>query len=72
MIKPEVPSDTEVVAAIAAAPHGLTPIELIDAFSEHGEDQVIVAIQRVFDRGLVELANGAKLVVAQEDHILAA
>ena len=68
------PSDAEVLAALDAAESGLRPTELLDALraADYAVDDIIKAIQRVFDRGLVELGNGAKLVRAKELATLAA
>lgn len=61
------PQDEEIIAAIAEADGGLTPSELIAVFAtqDYSEGDVIIALQRVFDRGMVELANGAKLITAE-------
>ena len=58
------PKDPEVLAKLASVPGGLTPRELMDALvaDGHSADNVVRAIQRVFDRGLLELGAGAKLV----------
>lgn len=61
------PSDAEVLAIIAQEAGGLSTAKLLEALRKNGHDpdNIIEAIQRVFDRGLVRLATGAKLVEAK-------
>jgi len=67
MAQDKPPQDGEIVAVIEAREHGIVPSDLIEAFrSKYNERDIIEAIQRVFDRGLVELSTGARLVVIQE------
>lgn len=63
----EIPSDDEVLAVIRGSAHGIMPSALIQALCEagHTEENTIRAIQRVFDRGLVCLGDGARLVEAK-------
>jgi hypothetical protein len=60
----EIPTDEEVLAALATGSEGLSPSELIQALEAQGhtEENIIRAIQRVFDRNKVSLSEGAKLV----------
>ena len=62
------PQDQEILDLIAEAEGGLTPTELIEALEaqDYTFDQVIEALQRVFDRGLVQITSGARLMVFQE------
>lgn len=60
------PQDEEILAVIAASDDGVIPSEIIDAFkADYDFPDIIEAIQRVFDRGLVELSSGARLVLIQ-------
>ena len=62
---PEIPTDDEVLAALEGSEGGLTPSELIAVFhADHTRENIIRAIQRVLDRGKVQLSDGAKLVLA--------
>lgn len=62
----EIPSDTEVMAALASKPEGLTPEEIIAYFqSDHELGDIIEAIQRVLDRGKVVLVQGGRLQARQ-------
>lgn len=60
------PPDEEVVAAIEGVEGGISPGALLDTLIAKGHTRAntVVAIQRVFDRGLVILTDGAKLVVS--------
>jgi hypothetical protein len=64
----EIPSDDEVLAVIRGSDEGITPSALVLALCEtgHTEANTIRAIQRVFDRGLVCLGDGARLVEPPE------
>lgn len=68
------PSDTEVLTELAKTEGGLTPLELMDALVALGysSENVIKAIQRTFDRGLVMLSAGARLVEAKVEVPVAA
>lgn len=68
------PTDNEVLSALDAVDGGLKPTQLLQALraADYEDEDIIRAIQRVFDRGLVELGDGAKLVRAEELAILAA
>jgi methanogenic corrinoid protein MtbC1 len=58
----EVPSDEQVMEALASKPDGLTPDEIISYFeSDHELSNIIEAIQRVLDRGKVVLGRGGCL-----------
>jgi len=60
------PKDEQILAALAGAEGGLTPRELFDLLSKmHSPDNVVKAIQRAFDRGIVELSSGARLVAVK-------
>jgi hypothetical protein len=61
---PEIPTDDDVIAALQLSADGLTPSALIHALQAdgHTEENIIRAIQRVFDRNKVCLSEGAKLV----------
>ena len=61
------PSDEEILAVIRQSGGGVSPKELVRilAAKGHSPENMIVALQRVFDRGLVDLSDGAKLVEAQ-------
>ena len=61
---PEIPTDEQVLAALQGTDEGLTPTELIQALRDdgHTEENIIRAIQRVFDRNKVSLSEDAKLV----------
>jgi hypothetical protein len=63
----EISSDEEVLAVIRESGAGIAPSALLKALCDtgHTEDNSIRAIQRVFDRGLVSLADGARLVEAK-------
>jgi hypothetical protein len=65
----EIPTDEEVLAALATNPEGLTPTALMAALEaqEHTRENIIRAIQRVLDRGKVCLSDDAKLVPAKVD-----
>ena len=65
--QPEIPTDEEVLAIIQAVEGGVTPSVLLRELVEagHTRENTIRAIQRVFDRGLVDLADGGRLVEAQ-------
>lgn len=58
------PQDQEILALIEER-KGLTPEEVITHFNEAGysDAQIIGALQRVFDRGQLELSSGAKLIL---------
>ena len=60
----EIPTDEEVLAALQTSAEGLAPTALIQALQAQGhtEENIIRAIQRVFDRNKVCLSEGAKLV----------
>lgn len=62
------PSDEVVLGALTAAEGGLTPRALMERLveAEYSRNDVVNAIQRVFDRGLVELGAGARLVVVPQ------
>lgn len=64
------PQDQEILDLLNASPKGLTPSEIIDTFirQDHTFEEVIEALQRVIERGLVEIASGARLVAFQEQH----
>jgi hypothetical protein len=70
---PEIPTDTEVLEALAASDNGLTPSELMAVLEvDHTRDNIIRAIQRVLDRGKVCLSDGARLVPTPIDELVAA
>lgn len=62
--QPEIPTDEEVLAALETTVDGLTPTALMDALRAegHSDENIIRAIQRVFDRNKVSLSEGARLV----------
>ena len=62
------PQDQEILDLLNASQNGLTPSEVIDTFiqQDHTFEEVIEALQRVIERGLVEIASGARLVAFQE------
>lgn len=64
MADPEIPTDEEVLAVLQTSADGLTPSALIQALQVEGhtEENIIRAIQRVFDRNKACLSEGAKLV----------
>ena len=68
------PTDEEIVELLAAHPEGLTPRELVKSFetAQYMQHDVIKAIQRAFDRGIVQLSKGARLVCAEVDAAVAA
>ena len=69
----EVPSDGEILGVIDGAECGLTPGEIFQALeAEHSRENIIRGIQRVLDRGLVELTDGARLIRCKEHEDLAA
>ena len=57
------PSDAEVLQVIQGAGGSIAPDELLDRLCEleYTRDNVIKAIQRVFDRGYVKLTESAEL-----------
>ena len=61
------PSDEEILAVIQQSGGGVSPRELVRILGDkgHSTENMIIALQRVFDRGLVDLSDGAKLVEAQ-------
>jgi hypothetical protein len=63
------PSDLEVLTVIRTSQEGISPSALLQALCDqgHSRDNTIKAIQRVFDRGLVDLVDGAKLVESKDD-----
>jgi hypothetical protein len=63
----EIPSDEQVMYALASESNGLTPDEIISYFdSDHELSDIIEAIQRVLDRGKVILGRGGRLQSRQE------
>lgn len=61
------PHDQEIVDLIASREGGMVPSELIDEFKQQYDlPDIIEALQRVFDRGLVQLGTGARLIVQTE------
>lgn len=70
----EIPSDDEVLVIVRSISSGVTPNKLLKALCENGYEQgdVIRAIQRVFDRGLVELGEAMTLVETPERQSVAA
>lgn len=62
--QPEIPTDDDVLAVLATSEDGLTPTELLEALivAGHTEENIIRAIQRVFDRNKVSLSEETKLV----------
>ncbi len=69
----EIPTDEEVIAVIAERGE-IDPQELIARLvgANHSQENVISAIQRVFDRGKVDLSSGLKLSVAHQYDAVAA
>jgi hypothetical protein len=68
------PSDEIVLRVIGDAGAGIMPSALLKALCDlgHNDENSIRAIQRVFDRGLVALCDGAKLVLVTEPERVAA
>ena len=67
------PKDSEILSRLKLHPDGLTPRELADSFeAEYSQHNVIKAIQRAFDKGLLRLSKGARLVCAESDEAVAA
>lgn len=63
----DIPPTDEVVLATLAEAGGLTPRALMEKLvTEYARNDVVNAIQRVFDRGLVELGAGARLVAVPQ------
>lgn len=63
----EIPTDDQVLDVLRQTAKGLTPTELLEVLQRehHSRANIIRAIQRVFDRGLVDLSDGARLVEAK-------
>lgn len=60
------PKDEQILDALASANGGLTPRELFDLLAQqYSPDNVVKAIQRAFDRGIVELSSGARLIAVK-------
>lgn len=69
----EIPSDAEILDAIREKEEGMTPSEIFTALeANHSLDNIIRGIQRVLDRGLVGLSDGARLILCTEYEDMAA
>lgn len=61
------PTDEQILKIIEESDNGITPRQIFKELeSQFDKSNVIHAIQRVLDRGLVELSDGARLVCKQQ------
>jgi hypothetical protein len=68
------PAVAQILAKVAEQPGGMTPRDLVTAFEaeSYSKMDIIKAIQRAFDQGLLRLSTGARLIVTGAEERVAA